>query len=284
MTNDKTPSPAQGAMMTAEEATDKLAYAVFAGEHVIRSDEKEYIDGLVATIRQELAALREEVGGLKVTENTSDGYHTFKELYEHRILLYLTALRGGAFKAQYVVEDHYPEWDLIVSFTPGNYQQISYHVPTKYRPLYEHMDRQTKESQEKAFDGHDSKLVAHRIEMTLRHWDVANQPPPPDQPQAEPKIIREEGFINDGVKTITKRTAASLYTEDGFTDIKYQSGGKPQAEPDVKRWALYHERDGWYDGGYDVIFARRELAEDELGCTLSPGWRVVPVKIVKVEE
>lgn len=112
--------------------------------------------------------------------STSDGYHTFDELYEHRILLYLMCVETGAFKASYVVEDHFDGWDLIVAFTPGNYQQISYHVPNRYRPIYKKAPRKTKEEQEKLFDGHDSKLVAHRIEMALRHLDCI-----PPTPQGE---------------------------------------------------------------------------------------------------
>lgn len=106
-----------------------------------------------------------------VGDDISDGYHTFDELYEHRILLFLMCCKSGAFKAGYVVEDHFDGWDLIVTFTPGNYQQISYHVPVKYRPIYEEFPRNTKEKQAELFDGHDSKLVAHRIEMAARHYD-----------------------------------------------------------------------------------------------------------------
>jgi Protein of unknown function (DUF551) len=97
----------------------------------------------------------------------SDGYHTFNELYEHRTLLFLSALKAGAFKAQMVCEDHYPEWDVITCYTPNNYEQISYHVPIKYRDFYSHLDRCSKEQQENNFDGHDSKLVAQRIEKSL---------------------------------------------------------------------------------------------------------------------
>lgn len=97
----------------------------------------------------------------------SDGYHTFNELYEHRTLLFLSALKAGAFKAQMVCEDHYPEWDVITCYTPNNYEQISYHVPIKYRDFYSHLDRCSKEQQENNFDGHDSKLVAQRIKKSL---------------------------------------------------------------------------------------------------------------------
>lgn len=102
----------------------------------------------------------------------SDGYHTFDELYEHRILLFLGCLRCGFFKAQTVCEDHYDGWDCITAYTSSHHQQISYHVPKRYRIMYEHIERISKEDQEKRYDNHDSKLVAHRIEMSLRHWHL----------------------------------------------------------------------------------------------------------------
>lgn len=107
-----------------------------------------------------------------VNGDMSDGYHTFDELYEHRILLFLACLKSGAFKAQSVCEDHFPGWDVITAYTPEIHNQISYHVPVKYRPIYDHLPRVTKEKQEEHFDGHDSKLVAHRIEMMLRNDKV----------------------------------------------------------------------------------------------------------------
>jgi hypothetical protein len=104
-----------------------------------------------------------------VDGDISDGYHTFDELYEHRVLLFLVCVKSGAFKASLVCEDHYPGWDVITSHTSGAYNQISYHVPIKYRPIYESLTRVSKKEQEESFDGHDSKLVAHRIEMMLRN-------------------------------------------------------------------------------------------------------------------
>lgn len=107
-----------------------------------------------------------------VDGDISDGYHTFDELYEHRVLLFLTCLKSGAFKAQSVCEDHYEGWDVITAYTPDNSHQISYHVPVKYRPIYEHIERVSTDTQAVLFDGHGSKLVAHRIEMMLRHSEL----------------------------------------------------------------------------------------------------------------
>jgi hypothetical protein len=112
-----------------------------------------------------------------VGNDLSDGYHTFDELYEHRVLLYLLCTETGALKASYVVEDHYEGWDLIVAFTPGNYQQVSYHVPNKYRWAYEKLERRSVDQQKEYYDGHTPQLVAHRLEMALRSLDCVQQPP-----------------------------------------------------------------------------------------------------------
>lgn len=106
-----------------------------------------------------------------INGDTSDGYHTFNELYEHRTLLFLMALKAGAFKGQVVCEDHFPCWDVItcyICYSPGEYAQISYHVPIKYRPYYEYLSRCTKEQQEENFDGHTAKIVADRMKRVLK--------------------------------------------------------------------------------------------------------------------
>lgn len=106
-----------------------------------------------------------------VDGDLSDGFHTFNELYTHRILLFLACVQKGVFKASHVVEDHFDGWDLIVTHTATNYQQISYHVPLSYRWAYEKLPRLSKQEQEKIYDGHTGDLVCHRIEMAIRHAD-----------------------------------------------------------------------------------------------------------------
>lgn len=70
-----------------------------------------------------------------VNGDLSDGYHTFDELYEHRILLYLAWITSdGCPGNPYLVKEHYSGWDLLGCFIGG--RQISYHIPVKYRDLY----------------------------------------------------------------------------------------------------------------------------------------------------
>lgn len=94
---------------------------------------------------------------------TSDGYHTFNELYDHRCLLWINlCLKSDLKHKSYWVRDHLPEWDLLVY---EGQARISYHIPNKYRELYE--DRLT-EIKELEFDGHTSSDVLRRLENLAR--------------------------------------------------------------------------------------------------------------------
>ena len=92
-----------------------------------------------------------------IGNDISDGYHTFDELYEHRVLLYILAIKGLPEKA-YVKLDHYEGWDCIYQYINGN--QISYHVPVKYRDLY---ISECEVDNEHTYDGHTSQDVLNTI-------------------------------------------------------------------------------------------------------------------------
>lgn len=109
------------------------------------------------------------------TGEISDGYHTFNELYRHRHLLFLLAATSGALKASYVVEDHFPNWDLIVAHTPDEYKMVSYHIPYEYRELYFKLPRKTKEEQEKFYDGHTSNDVLQRLFDSIQSLTEQNK-------------------------------------------------------------------------------------------------------------
>ncbi len=80
-----------------------------------------------------------------ITDNISDGYHTFWELYEHRTVL-LIALCKYIFKNHRCYPDpriyilrskkhfdwsEYEWWFIVQLYTPHTWQ-ISYHLPNKY--------------------------------------------------------------------------------------------------------------------------------------------------------
>ena len=106
--------------------------------------------------------------------DTSDGYHTFDELYEHRALLLINWLLevidpfadDNQKEVPCWVADHYPGWDLV--FYNSAVGQVSYHIARYLRPLYEGKFKQVQSNDE--FDGHVAKDVAFRLKsLILRH-------------------------------------------------------------------------------------------------------------------
>ena len=99
--------------------------------------------------------------GRVVDQNTSDGYHTFGELYEHRTLLFLALCLLNRFAVAYK-KDHYDGWDVVYLETKEG--QISYHVPTRYREVLEqnfiHLESHP-------WDGHTSTDVIRRLTSLL---------------------------------------------------------------------------------------------------------------------
>ena len=91
----------------------------------------------------------------RVDGETSDGYHTFNELYEHRVLLWINLCLTAPIQC-YVVEEHYAGLFLLGMATANG--QISYHCPNKYLDLVKNIKREQPE-----FDGHTSKQVIERL-------------------------------------------------------------------------------------------------------------------------
>lgn len=210
--------PAQGVTMTGEEASDKLAYAVFAGEHVIRSDEKEYIDGLVSTIRQELAALREKCD-------------SFQAQYDHCVDHYTSINRElnnekAALRA---------EVDLAKEVNKGLIRQNATLLATS-----------REQSQKATLNFSDCRTDV--VPWMDNIEPVVGKQPPPEQPQAEP----------DGYVAINPK---------GDYAFSKTEGGK----------IIYTvENNAW-------IGVKRGTGNSKKA-DVENGWRVVPVKLVKVEE
>lgn len=104
------------------------------------------------------------------TNLISDGYHTFGELYEHRIVLYILTARlltqSPHYKGKEVWKSKYHSDNTIYSgwFILGigkkQGEQITYHLPMDYWA-----DCAFAETLDKApeFDGHTSKDVLNRL-------------------------------------------------------------------------------------------------------------------------
>lgn len=105
---------------------------------------------------------------------TSDGFHTFDELYEHRCLLFLAFLRHHSPKdIQWKSRKHhdgsqFPGWFMVGTDLSG--LQISYHLPESmwdlawFLPEYDCAPRD--------WDGHSPQDVCDR----LRRW-ILDSPP-----------------------------------------------------------------------------------------------------------
>lgn len=131
-------------------------------------------------ILEQINSLRAELAYDRVGD-ISDGYHTFNELYKHRIELFITVCR--LVRTLYVLEETYPfngpypkdtypvwksrthsdgsvwnGWFLLgINYTPGT--QMTYHLPDSYWDLcpFEELDKAPD------FDGHTSEDVLERL-------------------------------------------------------------------------------------------------------------------------
>jgi hypothetical protein len=101
------------------------------------------------------------------TNRISDGYHTFGELYEHRIELYLALCRYVGIRGPALVWKSFLHSDgsMIVGwFILGIFEeagkQITYHIPEKY---WEEAYADAILDKAPEWDGHTSQDVIQRL-------------------------------------------------------------------------------------------------------------------------
>lgn len=101
---------------------------------------------------------------LKVdTNKISDGYHTFEQLYEHRIELYIALCKDNplySWKSR--VHSDGSRWDgwFILGMGRGK-DQITYHLPEKYWKRLRQIPTKDKAP---AWDGHTPDDVIKRLQ------------------------------------------------------------------------------------------------------------------------
>jgi hypothetical protein len=99
----------------------------------------------------------------------SDGFHTFDELYDHRIVLYIALCK--ALKDQHIIfrtqiHSDGSKWEgwFLLGLNVGKGRQISYHLPMSY---WEECDFARNPIAEglpvPKFDGHTSEDVLERL-------------------------------------------------------------------------------------------------------------------------
>ena len=107
-------------------------------------------------------------GRLKVTENTSDGYHTFKELYEFRVVYNAALFNEWALQNKYEVHKSWLHhdgelcfgggWFIVSAMLPTG--QISNHYSSEYWDLFKIPETETALF---PFDGHTSQDVLNKL-------------------------------------------------------------------------------------------------------------------------
>ena len=98
-----------------------------------------------------------------VNNDLSDGYHTFDELYDHRVSLWILLCLHH--KSECYWFKHYDEWDCLVWNSPKG--QMSYHVPMHKQDFYANQIKQI-DIKDHKFDGHTSDDVILRLEGLSR--------------------------------------------------------------------------------------------------------------------
>lgn len=98
------------------------------------------------------------------TNNISDGYHTFGELYEHRIRLYIQICKLLKEHCWFSLK-HNDGSSMEGWFVMGLFQekgkQITYHLPIKFLKEVSEFSQELSKSPE--FDGHSSTDVLNRL-------------------------------------------------------------------------------------------------------------------------
>ena len=110
-----------------------------------------------------------------VTGETSDGYHTFNELYDHRITLFIALCAEIAFNDQYPAGyvwrsklhsdgSAFDGWFIMgIGTKPGD--QITYHLPIS---RWDETNWLTERPRAPEFDGHTSADVLQRLRQFFR--------------------------------------------------------------------------------------------------------------------
>ena len=116
------------------------------------------------------AEINKAISELDSKDNISDGYHTFKELYEHRCLLFLALCNSHKDYCYWTYRNsdgsEWDNWFLLVLNHPVA-GQISYHLPTNLlknlKTIVEYKDICDD------YDGHTSDDVIKRLEELVSY-------------------------------------------------------------------------------------------------------------------
>lgn len=131
-------------------------------------------NGAIRTFKYRLGSVDAKGKHEFPTEDVSDGYHTFKELYRYRTLYNAAWLNAERDINQYKSRFHSDGepcfgggWFIVMAYLPmrdGSHKQISNHYEEKDWDLFDIPERIRADE----WDGHTPEEAADRIEQFLR--------------------------------------------------------------------------------------------------------------------
>lgn len=127
-----------------------------------------------------------EAGKWQVTQETSDGYHSFRELYEHRNLLFINLCRQNCGKSYWKYDPETPGW--VILYLELSNGQISYHVSDSMLHLFDNLEHRPNAK----WDGHNSRDVVDRLST----FAGMSAPPAPKDERAEKLIAAVKKYLN----------------------------------------------------------------------------------------
>lgn len=153
--------------MNKEETAQKIKDMLYKNNYaVIRND---YVDLIVKFIEENYISKSE----VKITENTSDGFHTFKELYEFRkiynAVLFNEWSKQGKFNIHKSKRHSDGEecfgggWFIVMATLPTG--QISNHYELKDLDLFQCEERKFADK----WDEHNSNDVLKRLKQYIKN-------------------------------------------------------------------------------------------------------------------
>lgn len=120
---------------------------------------------------KEATKINKLIGKIEKTDDISDGFHTFGELYEHRIVLYI-GMAGfahslGARVWRSKVHSDGSKFDgwFVLGIFEKRGEQITYHLPNKY---WQRTGFAVTYDKAPEYDGHTSAQVLTRIKKMFK--------------------------------------------------------------------------------------------------------------------
>lgn len=110
----------------------------------------------------------------QITGSTSDGYHTFDELYEHRTVLFASLCNLctlQAWKSRKHADGSMSDGFFIAGMTLFGVGDVSYHVEDKYWDLFQIEERPAAPE----FTGYTAQDVVDRLASYFCHAQIQGQ-------------------------------------------------------------------------------------------------------------